>query len=54
MYQKVTPVAAIGGGTLAYTGFHDVWMAVAAFVLIGAGMAILRIVPRIGRRQRQH
>lgn len=49
IYAKAS-AAALGtatlGGALAFTGFHDLWMAVAAFVLIGAGTAIVRIIPK--------
>lgn len=47
MYDK----GAIGGtaatlGMLPMTGFNVVWFVVAAFALIMAGGAVLRIIPR--------
>lgn len=41
------PMAAGGtGGVLAYTGFESLWWALAAFALLAAGTALMRIVPR--------
>lgn len=36
--------AAIGG--LAATGMNVIWLVLAAFALLGAGLALLRILPR--------
>lgn len=38
--------AAGTAGTLAMTGLNVVWLLLAAFALLGAGMAIMRLVPR--------
>jgi hypothetical protein len=38
--------AAGGGAALAVTGLNVVWIMLAAFALLGAGLALLRIVPR--------
>ncbi len=48
MYDKgIAGVGAGGGvGALAYTGVDLVWLLLAAFALLAAGMAILRILPR--------
>lgn len=48
MYDKaVTGLGpTVGIGTLAHTGLDVVWLALAAFALIAAGMALLRTVPR--------
>lgn len=48
MYDNPSaPLAAGGtGSVLAYTGFNSVWFALAAFALIAAGTALMRIVPR--------
>lgn len=52
MYNHVTSSAGagIGGGVLAATGADSLWLGLAAFALLAAGTAILRIVPR---RQRE-
>lgn len=40
-------VGSVGvGSTLAFTGANVMWLALAAFALIGAGAALLRLVPR--------
>lgn len=53
MYQKVGTAAAMGAtGGLAYTGVHVVWLLLAAFALIAAGAALLRILPKPSRRHR--
>ena len=40
-------VAAAGGGaTLAVTGLNIAWIVLAGFALLGAGLALLRMVPR--------
>jgi len=41
-------MAAAGGGgvALAATGLNVVWLLLAGFALLGAGLALLRIVPR--------
>jgi len=48
MYDNPSaPLAAGGtGSVLAYTGFDSVWFALAAFAMIAAGTALMRIVPR--------
>jgi hypothetical protein len=48
MYDKAISGlgSTIGIGTLAYTGLNVVWLALAGFALIAAGMAVLRTVPR--------
>ncbi len=48
MYDNPSaPLAAGGtGSVLAYTGFGSMWLALAAFAMIAAGMALMRIVPR--------
>ncbi|AZC13705.1 MULTISPECIES: hypothetical protein [unclassified Microbacterium] len=38
--------AGAGAGALAATGFDSLWLGLAAFALIAAGMAVMRIVPR--------
>jgi hypothetical protein len=38
--------AAGSGAALAATGLNVVWLLLAAFALLGAGLALLRIVPR--------
>ena len=38
--------AVVGGAMLPVTGFNLVWFLVAAFTLISAGLAVLRLVPR--------
>jgi hypothetical protein len=50
MYNS--PAAASAAGTagtvggLAMTGLNVVWLLLAAFALLGAGMAVMRLVPR--------
>lgn len=45
MYGKAGGGAgAAGAGTLAYTGFNSLWLAVAAFTLIGAGFSMVFLV----------
>ena len=48
MYNHIGTAAGavVGAGTLAMTGFDSVWLALAAFALIAAGTAVLRIAPR--------
>jgi hypothetical protein len=41
-----TAACAAGGGGLATTGLNIVWLLLAAFALLGAGMAVMRLVPR--------
>jgi LPXTG-motif cell wall-anchored protein len=36
------------GGVLAMTGTNSVWLALAAFALIAAGAALMRVVPKRG------
>lgn len=40
-----TPALA-AGATLPFTGFSLVWYVLAAFALLAAGLAILRVIPR--------
>lgn len=50
MYQKVGSAAALGtAGSLPFTGVNVIWLLLAAFALIAAGAALLRIAPRFGR-----
>ena len=50
MYQST---AALGASTstlaLAVTGFSVLWFVLAAFTLISAGFALLRLVPRAAK-----
>ena len=43
-YNTATPP--VVGGTLAFTGTNSLWLALAAFALIAAGSAMLRVLPR--------
>ncbi len=43
-YNTATPPVA--GGALAFTGTNSIWLALAAFALIAAGSAMMRIVPK--------
>ena len=48
MYS-VTGIAgttAVAGTGLAYTGVNVVWLLLTAFALLGAGLALMRMVPR--------
>jgi hypothetical protein len=50
MYDPVAGVAATaaGAGTgLAFTGLNATWDVCVAFALLAAGLAVLRIVPRL-------
>ncbi|WP_170977837.1 hypothetical protein [Blastococcus sp. CCUG 61487] len=48
MYDNPSASLAAGGtgGVLAYTGFGSLWLVLAAFAMIAAGTALMRIVPR--------
>lgn len=49
MYSTPTAAAgsgAIAGSGLAFTGFNVVWLLLAAFALVAAGSAVLRLLPR--------
>ena len=46
MYGKVTTAAGASGGTLAFTGLNTLGYLVAASVLIFAGLALVKLVPR--------
>ncbi|HEY8301809.1 MAG TPA: hypothetical protein VIG48_07915 [Jatrophihabitans sp.] len=48
MYNSTGGLAAGAGtvGGLAATGLNVMWLVLAAFALLGAGMAIMRLVPR--------
>lgn len=51
MYQKVGAVTAAGATSgLAYTGVNALWLVLAAFALLAAGAALLRIAPAMRRR----
>lgn len=49
-YNSATPP--VVGGTLAFTGSNSLWLALAAFALIAAGSAMMRVVPK--RRRAPH
>jgi hypothetical protein len=60
MYNNILPasgagvmVAGTGAGALALTGANDLWYGLAAFALIAAGSAILRIIPKKAAEERQ-
>jgi hypothetical protein len=44
MYNNVLPAS--GAGVLAFTGSSSLWYGLAAFALLAAGTAILRILPK--------
>lgn len=46
MYSKVGSAAGTGGTTLAYTGLDVLYWVVAASVLIFAGIALTKLLPR--------
>ena len=47
MYSvKAAGTGAAGSATLAYTGMNTLFYAVAAFTLVMAGLAVVRLVPR--------
>lgn len=48
MYNGIVGVGAMSTGAagLAATGVSVLWLLLAAFALLGAGMALLRLVPR--------
>ncbi len=50
MYSKSAGVMGLGAGAganmLPFTGFNILWFILAAFALITAGAALLRIAPR--------
>lgn len=47
MYGKVAGLGTTAAGaTLAYTGADVLWLGIAAFTLIAAGLAMLRLLPR--------
>lgn len=47
MYSvKAAGAGTAGTATLAYTGMNSLFYAVAAFTLIMAGLAVVRLVPR--------
>lgn len=55
MYNNVLPasgagvvVAGTGAGALAFTGANSLWLGLAAFALIAAGSAVLRVIPKRG------
>lgn len=54
MYHAASGATATAAGTLAYTGSDfNIWVALAAFTLIGAGLAFKRALPKL-RRQKQN
>lgn len=46
LYGKATTAAGASGGTLALTGVNTLGYVVAASVLIFAGIALLKLIPR--------
>lgn len=48
MYSStgIAGTTAAAGAGLAFTGINVVWYLLAAFALLGVGMALMRIVPR--------
>jgi hypothetical protein len=42
----VSGATAVAGAGLAATGLNVMWLLLAAFALLGAGLALLRLVPR--------
>ncbi len=51
MYQHPGSVAAAGvTGGLAMTGASVLWLVLAGFAILAAGMALARIAPRLGKR----
>jgi hypothetical protein len=46
MYGKTTGAAGVIGGVLPITGVNIVYSALIAFVLVGAGIAIIRCLPK--------
>jgi len=50
MYQKIGAAGAAGlTGGLAYTGASVLWLLLAGFALLAAGIALLRISPKLRR-----
>lgn len=45
MYQTAA-LPAVAAGGLAVTGTNSLWLGLAAFAMLAAGTAIMRIVPR--------
>jgi hypothetical protein len=48
MYNHISSSAGagLGAGALASTGFNSLWLGLAAFALVAAGTAVMRIVPK--------
>lgn len=48
MYGKLSALSGTAGGAtaLAYTGVDVLWIVLAAFTLVSAGFALLRVLPR--------
>jgi hypothetical protein len=42
----IAGATAAAGAGLAATGMNVIWMLLAAFALLGAGLALLRVLPR--------
>lgn len=56
MYVKNAALGGLGGGTAAslpFTGFNALWYALAAFTLVAAGLALLRLLPKPSRSTRR-
>jgi hypothetical protein len=51
MYARATIGAAAVGGTLAFTGLQTVYWICGGFALLAAGMALVRIAPRLRFRR---
>lgn len=52
MYGKSMAAGpAVTAGTLAYTGVNVGWMIVAGLTLLFAGLALVRLVPKLRRRK---
>lgn len=49
MYQGAAGLGTATGAMLPFTGFNVVWFLLAAFALISAGTALVRIAPRLER-----
>lgn len=54
MYQKAAAgLGATGAGVLPFTGSNVVFLVLAAFALLAAGTAMLRVVPKFATRKEQ-
>lgn len=53
MYQKAAAgLGATTAGMLPFTGSNIIYLVLAAFALLAAGTALLRVVPKLRRSQR--